>query len=93
MSPKRTGKFVRVTAYVPEEVYDKTVSFMCHNAVAHDGKPTMSNYGAISNTVSSALDSYCNIVYDYNIMTSFTPTEAGTYRQDGTKVEEEKEDV
>jgi hypothetical protein len=67
MSPRRKGEFVRVTAYVPVDVWDKTANYIAYNAVKDGGTPTISGYGAISNTVSSALSSYCNIVYDYDI--------------------------
>ena len=70
MSPKRKDvDTVRVTAYIPTEVWEKTVGYVAHMALTTgDGHPTISNYGAISNTISAALNSYCNIVYDYSVM-------------------------
>ena len=70
---KKEGEFVKISAYVPKETWDKATSYMIHTALTTgDGKPHVSTYGAISNTVSSALDSYCNIVYNYSVMNNTT---------------------
>lgn len=66
---KRKGKdFVRVTAYLPPETWEKMVSFVSYNSVKDGGVPTISTYGAISNTITDAIDNYCVIGYDYSLL-------------------------
>lgn len=70
LTKRKNDKYKRITAYVPESTYDKMVSYMCHNAIADGGRPQMVGYGAISNTITDAINSHCVIGYEYSLMST-----------------------